>query len=101
MTRITSLFSLLFLLFLVACVRDENPTVLTTIVPVAKIDPATATAVPQTKSPTPTTTSTRLNTPAATFAPTNTPIPYITLQPFPTITPVGVYPTKQVFIQAG
>ncbi|MCA9884513.1 MAG: PD40 domain-containing protein [Anaerolineae bacterium] len=101
MVRIILLFSFSILLGLVACVEGGSPASTPTVTVTDITASATMTAVSQTKSSTPITIPTRLDTPTSTYTPTNTPISYTTAQPFPTVTPVGVYPIKQVFIQAG
>lgn len=78
---------------LVACQRTPTPT--PTLEPTMTTVAATPTLT-LTPSPLPATATLTTTSP-----PTPTPIPYITMTPFPTVTPVGVYPVKQVFIQSG
>lgn len=89
------------LLGVVACQGTPTPT--PTIEPTVTMLAAAATpTLPLTPSPQPTTpTFTPTTTPPAT--PTNTPIPiaYVTIFPFPTVTPPAIYQAKQIFMQFG
>ncbi len=93
--RCGSIACLSLVLGVVACQGTPTPT------PMFELT-ETVTGIAATSTPTLTLTpSPHPATSTPTSPPTNTPIPYITMSPFPTVTPVGIYPVKQVFIQAG
>lgn len=98
-----NVFLILFsiLLSVVACSNVENLPESTPFVTVANIESDVSTTVTPTKPTTQTIQPTIANSPTPTSLPTNAPVSYVTMSPFPTVTPVGVYPVKQVFIQAG
>ncbi len=89
----------LFLLGLVACqgTPTPTPTIEPTVTMVAAAATPTLTLTPSPHPATPTSTNPPTNTPTI----TPIPIAYVTMPPFPTVTPPAIYQGKQVFMQFG